>query len=166
MSFKKKQSTTQAPLTKRGQGTVEYLTIMGVIAVIGLIAVVVLTDFTKPVGGVSEETSIKAWASASPFAIVSRSKTSGEESTTLLVMKNRSNSTITLKNIWLGSDTNTTQTPVNSGQTIQKTFVGTGNTCEQGIKYTYLKEQIIINYQIGSLDKNQLGHADLIITCS
>ena len=152
-------------ITQKGQGTIEYLVIIAIVVVIALVVVGLLLQVMGQGGGIPETTAKSAWKSGEPLAIVDWGKSTTGVLT--IILRNNSYEAIGFNSIDLngGTDENTTSKIISAGDTYTLTMAGHG-TCTSGEKFSYSKENIVIDYNTPNIpNKTQAGLADIIGSC-
>jgi uncharacterized protein (UPF0333 family) len=155
-------------MTKKAQGTIEYLVIIAIVVVIALVVVGLLLQLMQQGTGVSETGAKTAWKTAEPWAIVDWSMENvGADCNLTLILKNSSYETMDLAAVRI-SDNNWDDgiTGVMAGATTTSTQVVIPNlTCTSGQKYAIAKANIYIDYNSSTIaGKTQTGAADIVGT--
>jgi hypothetical protein len=125
------------------QGTIEYLSIIGVIVVVSLVTVNLVVNVVGQSSGVSEESAKIAWKMASPFAITDWSM--DDEGVLTLVLKNNSDKLIHFNYMNIGTDQNASAFSLPVGQT-RTIRIATGDNYAVGSNFDYRKANILIDY--------------------
>ena len=152
-------------MTKRGQGTIEYLVIIAIVIVIALVVVGLLLQIMGQGSGIPQASAQAGWKSEQPWSIIDWSRTG---TTLTVVLKNNSGETMDFSGMHLNStDANSTGTSnVSSGVQITKAFTGL-TACVSGTKYSYPKSGIYIDYNSSTLSgKKQVANDDIVGACS
>ena len=161
-------------MTKKAQGTIEYLVIIAIVVVIALVVVGLLLQVMNQGSGVPETTAKTAWKSAEPWAIVDWTMKSvigsgvDNNCQLTLILKNNSYEAMDLNSVSVGSnkDWNATVLGIPAGSTTTSSQVVIPySTCTAGQKYSIAKANISIKYNSATIaGKVQAGTADLVGT--
>ena len=127
-------------MSKKAQGTIEYLVILAVIVIVALIVVSLMINSTAPAQGISGTTS--QIASASNIIAVTESIVS-EDGNYFLKIKNNSGENITITNITIGNNTPATPYKPIPQNTEEAFILSTNIVCSQG---QLLAEEVTITY--------------------
>ena len=146
-------------LSRKGQGTTEYLIILAVIIVIALVVVGVMGWFPGLGTGITEQQSNAYWQSTSPLAITDW-EIDGTNAD--LVLRNMTTEKVTITAATLdGTAVGGTDANIAAGGTT--TFTGTGVTCTSGAIYDY---DVVLTYDTPYLvGKTQTGTKPMIGIC-
>ncbi|MFA5357511.1 MAG: hypothetical protein WC308_01155 [archaeon] len=155
---------------KNAQGTIEYLIVLAIIVVIGLIVVTLLLQFTDAGRGLRQNDSEIKWRSATPFAIVNHVQS---DRNLTVVLKNNTASSINFVKLCVGGnnvDCNSeARLNVAPNATINVIVRDLNYTaaCTGGASYSFAKAGIFIDYNNSDIASHtQPGAADLIGTCT
>ncbi len=127
-------------MSKKAQGTIEYLVILAVVVIVALIVVSLIIGSTTPAQGISGTTT--QIASASNILAVTESIVS-EDGNYFLKIKNNSGENITITNITIGDNTPATPYKMIPTNAEEAFILATNATCSQG---QLLAEEITITY--------------------
>ncbi|MCX6803175.1 MAG: class III signal peptide-containing protein [Candidatus Diapherotrites archaeon] len=153
---------------KKGQGTIEYIVIIAIVIVIGLIVATLVFGMTGQFGTVSETASKATWRTAEPWAVVDWGRST--DGVITIVLKNNTGETLNFTDIKLtstASDQNTqTQNSVAPAGTVTRRIATATSSCPSGTKYSYVKDNIIIDYNNAYIaGRTQQGAAGITGTC-
>ncbi|HNV01128.1 MAG TPA: class III signal peptide-containing protein [archaeon] len=151
-------------MNKRGQGTIEYLVIIAIVVVIALVVVGLLLQILENFGGIGDSTAEGSWKMASPWSLTNSSTNNG---TLSIALKNLTADTLQFNKMCLGpSEEDCNSTPFRNVGPSQTIIITLDNDCSAGEKYSFLKEEIYIDYNRNSLTLRQLAPADLSGNCN
>jgi len=152
---------------RKGQGASEYLILLAVVLVVGMVAVTLLGGFTSMGGDARTKESKQYWAAANPFAITESSQ---QGSMFYVTLQNTEPDRLILYNITLSDNTgNITYSPPSGisfkgGQARTLNFTAL-RTCD-ATTYDFFEYGIKITYSsLDIADKAQLGSKLIIGSC-
>jgi len=149
--------------SKKGQGAAEYLILLAVVLIVGIVAIALLGGFTDVSGSAMENESRQYWTGAvRPFIVQEYSQ---QGSTFYLTMKNVEASRLMFNSISLdGTDTYVANVSFNSGATKTLSFP-VSTTCNE-TSFDFFEYDVIINYSTtNGLTKSQRGEKPFAGRC-
>ncbi|MFH1095265.1 MAG: hypothetical protein V1728_03535 [Candidatus Micrarchaeota archaeon] len=152
----------------KGQGASEYLVLLAVVLVVGMVALALLSGFTQTGGEAQTRESKEYWTSTSPFSAMEMSQ---QNSTFYLALLNNQPDHLTINNITLTdkSGNSSTYSPpdgvsLRSGQ--QRTLSFTAPRACDPVSYDYFEYNVVITYSTFDIDnKMQRGAKPLVGPC-
>ena len=139
---------------KKGQGAAEYLILLAVVLIVGIVAIALLGGFTDIGGSAMENEGRQYWTgSVRPFIAPDYTQ---QNSTFYVTFKNVEPSRLMLTSISLDSDTYSTNVSFNAGASKTISFP-VSSACNE-TSYDFFEYDVIINYTTDNeVQKSQRG---------
>ena len=153
---------------KKGQGASEYLVLLAVVLIVGMVALALLSGFTQTGGEAKTKESKQYWISTSPFSV---SDMAQQNSSFYITLTNTLPDRLIINNVTL-SDKNgnsTTYSPPDGvsfrgGQ--QRTLNFTSPRACDAVSYDYFEYDVVITYSTFDINnKVQRGAKTLVGAC-
>ena len=153
----------------KGQGTIEYLVIIGVVVTISLVTVGLSTQVLDSGSDIPETSAKMTWKSAQPFAVVDWKM--GTDGKMIVVLKNMSYETAGFNYFNLTTTDGNSDSAINvsagATHTITISVDEYASGCPAGTKYSFNKTGVTIDYNSKHLtNKTEKGVESILGTCS
>ncbi|MEM3362439.1 MAG: hypothetical protein QXH71_04415 [Candidatus Anstonellaceae archaeon] len=149
---------------KKGQGASEYLILLAVVLIIGIIAIALLGGFTEMGGGAKETESRQYWKGViRPFTIQDWAQ---RGTNVYLTIKNMEPTKLVINNITIGNVTYSPPGGISFGGGASKTITIGGFTACNASSYDYFEYPITIVYSSSDISgRIQKGEKPIVGPC-
>lgn len=148
---------------KKGQGASEYLILLAVVLIIGIIAVALLGGFSDIGSGAMQTEALQYWSSSRPFSITEWSQTGN---TISLTIKNNEPNVLKITNITIGNVSYAPTGGLSFGGGSKKTISISGLPQCNATTYDYYEYNVQIVYSSNQIQgMMQKGQRPLVGKC-